>query len=56
MRVLQEWATDNPGGKLKIDVEDELLVYGVRNHDERDGESHQPGFAAEEFVSVTVVD
>jgi len=54
VRAVQEWTIENPDGKLKVDVPDELLVYGVRNHDERDGDTYQPGFAAEEFVTVTV--
>jgi 3-isopropylmalate/(R)-2-methylmalate dehydratase small subunit len=56
VRAVQEWIVENPGGKLEVDVADELLVYGVRNHDEREGGTYQPGFAAEEFVAVTVAD
>lgn len=56
VETLQEWAIENPGGKIKVDVADELLVYGVRNHHERDGDTYEPGFAAEEFVPVTVAD
>lgn len=56
VRAVQEWAVENPDGKLKLDVADELLIYGVRNHDERDGDTYQPGFAAEEFVGVTVAE
>lgn len=56
LRAVQEWVLEHPGGKLKVDIEDELLLYGVRNHDEREGDTYQPGFAAEEFVSVTVAD
>ena len=54
VRAVQEWVLENPGGKLEVDVDEELLAYGVRNHDEREGGSYQPGFAVEEFVSVYV--
>jgi hypothetical protein len=42
VRAVQEWTVENPGGKLKVDVADELLVYGVRNHDEREADTYSP--------------